>query len=103
MTEVYICKISREALDGLRKWNLERAFHIKWKTVIPGFTHASPVIWSEHVFISTAIRSDTSAKLRAGLYDDVAQDKDISKHSWRFACLDSNKIASGIKNYQLDR
>jgi outer membrane protein assembly factor BamB len=75
-------------------WNVEKAQNIKWKTPIPGMAHASPVIWGDRVFITTAITSDTSAKLRVGLYGDVAPDKDISKHIWKVYCLDkkSGKI-----------
>jgi len=75
-------------------WNVEKSQNIKWKTPIPGMSHASPVIWGDRVFITTAITSDTSSKLRVGLYGDVAPDKDISKHVWKVYCLDkkSGKI-----------
>ncbi|MGH7601698.1 MAG: ankyrin repeat domain-containing protein, partial [bacterium] len=64
-------------------WNAEKSLNIKWKTPIPGMAHSSPVIWGNRVFITTAITSDTSSKLRVGLYGDVAPDKDISKHTWK--------------------
>lgn len=75
-------------------WNAEKAVNIKWKTPIPGMAHASPVIWDDRVFITTAITSDTSSKLRVGLYGDVAPDKDLSKHTWKVYGLDkkSGKI-----------
>jgi len=75
-------------------WNAEKSANIKWKTPIPGMSHASPVIWGARVFITTSITSDTSSKLRVGLYGDVAPDKDISKHIWKVYCLDkkSGKI-----------
>jgi outer membrane protein assembly factor BamB len=69
-------------------WNAEKAINIKWKTPIPGMSHSSPVIWDNRLFITTAISSDTSAKLRVGLYGDVAPDKDVSEHIWRVYCLD---------------
>lgn len=69
-------------------WNAEKSVHIKWKTPIPGMAHSSPVIWGDRVFITTAITSDTSSKLRVGLYGDVAPDKDLSKHSWKVYALD---------------
>jgi len=75
-------------------WNVEKSQNIKWKTPIPGMAHASPVIWGDRVFITTSVTSDTSSKLRVGLYGDVAPDKDISKHIWKVYCLDkkSGKI-----------
>lgn len=75
-------------------WNAEKSLNIKWKTPIPGMAHSSPVIWGNRVFITTAVTSDTSAKLRVGLYGDVAPDKDVSKHTWKVYGLDkkSGKI-----------
>ncbi|MGH7451925.1 MAG: ankyrin repeat domain-containing protein, partial [bacterium] len=57
-------------------WNAEKSLNIKWKMPIPGMAHSSPVIWGNRVFITTAVSSDTSSKLRVGLYGDVAPDKD---------------------------
>jgi hypothetical protein len=75
-------------------WNAEKSVNIKWKTPIPGMAHSSPVIWGNRVFITTTISSDTSSKLRVGLYGDVAPDKDLSKHAWKVYALDkkSGKI-----------
>lgn len=76
------------------RWNAEKSENIKWKAAIPGLSHASPIVWDDRVFITTAIGSDTSSKLRVGLYGDVAPDKDVSKHTWKVFCLDkkSGKI-----------
>ncbi len=69
-------------------WNAEKSENIKWKTPIPGMAHSSPVIWDNRVFITTAVSSDTSSKLRVGLYGDVAPDKDVSRHIWKVYGLD---------------
>jgi outer membrane protein assembly factor BamB len=69
-------------------WDAEKSLNIKWKTPVPGLAHSSPIVWDDRVFITTAISSDTSAKLRVGLYGDVAPDKDVSKHTWKVYCLD---------------
>ena len=76
------------------RWNAEKSENIKWKAAIPGLSHASPIVWEDRVFITTAIGSDTSSKLRVGLYGDVAPDQDVSKHTWKVFCLDktSGKI-----------
>lgn len=70
------------------RWNAQKSENIKWKAAIPGLSHASPIVWEDRVFLTTAIGSDTSAKLRVGLYGDVAPDKDVSKHTWKVFCLD---------------
>jgi len=69
-------------------WNAEKSENVKWKTAVPGLSHASPIVWDDRVFVTTAIGSDTSSKLRVGLYGDVAPDKDVSKHTWKIFCLD---------------
>ncbi len=69
-------------------WDVEKSIKIKWKTPIAGLAHSSPVIWNDRIFLTTAISSDTSSKLRVGLYGDVAPDKDLSKHSWKVLCID---------------
>ncbi len=76
------------------KWDSESGKNIKWKVEIPGFAHASPVIWEDRIFITTSVSSDTSAELRVGLYGDVAPDKDVSQHSWEVLAIDrkSGKI-----------
>jgi outer membrane protein assembly factor BamB len=69
-------------------WNVEKGENILWKTPIPGLAHASPVVWGDKLFITTAISGDPKPFLRVGLYGDVDSDKDVSKHSWHVYCLD---------------
>jgi outer membrane protein assembly factor BamB len=69
-------------------WNVEKGENILWKTPIPGLAHASPVVWGDKLFITTAISSNPKPFLRVGLFGDVDMDKDVSKHSWHVYCLD---------------
>ena len=39
------------------KWNAETGENILWKTTIPGLSHASPIVWGDRVFLTTAISS----------------------------------------------
>jgi outer membrane protein assembly factor BamB len=71
-------------------WNVEKGENILWKTPIPGLAHASPVVWGDKLFITSAISSNPKPFLRVGLYGDVDSDKDLTKHSWRVYCLDKN-------------
>jgi outer membrane protein assembly factor BamB len=71
-------------------WNAEKAVNVVWKTKIPGLAHASPIVWGNRVFITTAVSSIPNPTLKVGLYGDVDTDKDLSKHSWRVLCLDKN-------------
>jgi outer membrane protein assembly factor BamB len=69
-------------------WDATKGVNIVWKTEIPGLAHSSPVIWGDHVYVTTAVSSDAKAVFRHGLYGDVDPSPDVSKHSWRVYCLD---------------
>src|SRR5262245_66620477 len=44
--------------------------NIAWKTPIPGLGWSSPIVWDDHIFLTTAI-SDAAEKPPApGLYDE---------------------------------
>ena len=75
-------------------WNAENSSQVLWKTPIPGLAHSSPIVWGNHLFLTTAISSDPKSEFRYGLYGDVEPAKDVSSHSWRVYCLDkrSGKI-----------
>jgi outer membrane protein assembly factor BamB len=68
-------------------WSAESGKNILWKTQIPGFSHASPIVWGNRLFVITAISSDVRASF-------VAKDRGISladdnvKHTWRIYALD---------------
>jgi outer membrane protein assembly factor BamB len=68
-------------------WNVDKGQNIRWKTQIPGFSHASPIVWGNRLFVITAISSDAKT-------DFVAKDRGIGlaednvKHTWRIYALD---------------
>ncbi len=70
------------SFDGIKGTNLI------WKTFIPGLAHSCPIIWNDKIFLTTALGSDTSAHLKAGLYGDVEPSSDLSAHIWRMYCID---------------
>jgi outer membrane protein assembly factor BamB len=68
-------------------WNIEKGQNVRWKTAIPGLSHASPIVWGNKVFVITAISADPKSSFNAkdrGI--DLAND-DV-KHTWRIYCLD---------------
>ena len=68
-------------------WSVDTGKNIVWKTKIPGFSHSSPIVWDNRVFLITAISSDPHTNFAAkdrGI--DLAQDN--VKHTWRIYCLD---------------
>jgi outer membrane protein assembly factor BamB len=75
-------------------WNVDTGANVLWKTPIPGFTTASPVVWGNKVFAVTAISSAGDKTFRTGLYGDVKPVEDLSEHTWKMYALDkaSGKI-----------
>src|SRR6185503_11560883 len=60
-------------------WTVDKAL---WKAGIPGFSHASPIVWENHIFVITAISSDAKTNFIAkdrGI--DLAEDS--VKYTWR--------------------
>jgi outer membrane protein assembly factor BamB len=77
-----------EKADIPVQFDVAKGTNVRWKTPIPGVAVSSPIVWGDHVFVTTAVSSDTSASLRTGLYGDVEPAKDTSKHSWEVYALD---------------
>ncbi len=68
-------------------WNAEKSQNILWRATIPGFSHSSPIVWGNRVFVITAISSDASTSFNAkdrGI--DLANDN-VSP-TWRIYSLD---------------
>ena len=70
------------------KWDAAKSENTVWKTPIPGLSHASPVVWGDKVFVTTAITSGAKDETRYGLYGDVEPVKDDPKHTWKVYALD---------------
>jgi outer membrane protein assembly factor BamB len=70
------------------KWDGTKGSGIRFKVVIPGLAHSSPVIWSNKLFLTTAITSQPKASFRLGLYGAGTASEDRSEHEWQILCLD---------------
>lgn len=71
-------------------WNVEKNENIRWKTRIPGLAHASPIVWGDRVFITTAVSSDPDPYLRVGLYGESPDHPEELIHEFRLYCLDKS-------------
>ena len=69
------------------QWDVEKGENIRWQTTIPGLAHSSPIIWSDRVYVTTAVRPG-KAELKVGLYGDIASANDQDSHQWRLLALD---------------
>jgi len=67
--------------------------NVVWKTDIPGLGWSSPVIWDDHVFITTAISAGQEAAPVPGLYDpgdEHGKTKAAAVHRWMVYDVDFN-------------
>jgi outer membrane protein assembly factor BamB len=72
-----------EGFAAPEKWH-----SFKWKTPVPGLGLSAPVIWSNKVFVTTAVSSKGEQALKIGLYGDIASADDNAPHTWEVFCLD---------------
>ena len=72
------------------KWSVGEG--IVWKASIPGVGHASPIVWDNRVFVTTAASADAKTEtFKPGLYFGGNQDKpDAAKYTYLLMCLDAD-------------
>ena len=68
-------------------WSVEKKQNILWNTPIPGLGHSCPVISGDFLFVTTAVTSKSTAKLKVGLYGDIDSVDDASPHRYEVYCL----------------
>ncbi len=83
-------------------WNVAIGENVAWEQPIPGLAHASPIIWNDSVYVTTAVRPGSKSELKIGLYGSGDSYKEKETHQWRLICMDVrtgrvrwNKLAFG--------
>jgi outer membrane protein assembly factor BamB len=71
------------------RWDGVRGDNIKWKRLIPGLAHSSPVVWGQQLFVTTAISSLGEATFKHGLFGEGDASTDRSSQQWKVFCLDT--------------
>jgi hypothetical protein len=64
-------------------WDAAKGTNVVWKAEIPGLAISSPIVWGDRVYLTTAISSDPTQKIRTGLYGDTDSANDRSSHQWK--------------------
>jgi outer membrane protein assembly factor BamB len=73
---------------AVAEWDVATGKNVKWKTAIPGIATASPIVWGDRVFLTTAVSTAGDSSFRTGLYGDVKPVDDLSEHAFKVYCLD---------------
>jgi outer membrane protein assembly factor BamB len=69
-------------------WNLQTGENVHWKVPLPGLAHASPIIWGDRIYLTTAVKPGAKPALKVGLYGDGDSYQEKEVHQWRLICLD---------------
>ena len=69
-------------------WDGEQGTNVKWKTPIPGLAHASPIVWGDRVYVTSAVSSDPDPYLRVGMYGESPDHPEKIVHNFNLYCLD---------------
>src|SRR6185295_16984854 len=56
--------------------------NIAWKLDVPGIGWSSPVVWGDHIFITSVISDDLIEKPHPGLYSDGERPTPTTPHRW---------------------
>lgn len=71
------------------EWNVPEGKNLLWKTPIPGLGHSSPIVWSDRVYVTTAIAtSGAEQSLKIGLYGDIDGPPNDQEMKWDLLALD---------------
>ncbi|MEE2714834.1 MAG: PQQ-binding-like beta-propeller repeat protein [Verrucomicrobiota bacterium] len=68
------------------KWDKER--NVSWKVAVEGMGWSCPCVWGERIFITTAVNSGATEKIKEGLYFGGERPAPKDAHEWRVICLD---------------
>ena len=70
-------------------WDVKTGQGVRFKTPIPGIGLASPIVWKDRIFVTTAVSGKGDTTFRTGLYGDGTSVDDTSEHSFRLYALDA--------------
>ena len=71
-------------------WDVPANKNVKWKTPVPGLGLSSPVIWADHLYVTTAVKEGEEQKLKVGLYGDIKPVEEDDPMLFKVYCLDKN-------------
>lgn len=71
-------------------WNIGSGENVRWQTPIPGLGHASPIVWGDRIYVTTAVKPGAKPDLKIGLYGDVGSYTEMETHQWRLLCLNKS-------------
>lgn len=68
------------------EWSREK--NVAWHVEVPGRGWSSPIVWGEHVFLTTAISEGEEEPPKKGLYFGGERGPSKNRHRWSVICFD---------------
>lgn len=68
-------------------WDIAKNSGLKWRTAVPGLSHASAVVAGDRLFVVTAVAKGGKASLKIGAYGAGDSAEDMVEHSFQVWCL----------------
>ena len=75
--------------DVPAEWDVESGKNIIWKQAIPGLAHSSPIVWGDHVFLTTCVNSESDdPALQTGWLGGTGKAvEEKGEWTWQLVCL----------------
>jgi outer membrane protein assembly factor BamB len=77
-----------DGADAPVSWKVESGEGVLWTAPVPGLGNSSPVVWGDHVFVTTAVAASGEQKIRTGLTGAGDGVEENVEHSWRVLAFD---------------
>ncbi len=89
-------------------WDAETGRNIAWSADIPGLGHSSPVVWGDHVFVTSAVSDNPNPVFRYGTDGRMDRRTDRERNRWFVHAVDrdsgdlvwSQEVAAGAPDVQ---
>lgn len=74
------------------EWNLKTGHNVLWKTPIPGLGHSAPIVWGNHIFVTTAVNTDNpSPGVETGWTGAAGESaRESGEWTWQILCIESS-------------
>jgi len=79
------------------EWSREK--NVAWHVEVPGRGWASPIVWGDRVFVTTAVSEGDEEAPKKGLYFGGERGPSKDRHRWNLICLDRD---SGRKLWETE-
>ena len=70
------------------RWDGASGANVRWKVAVPGLAHASPIVWGDRIYVTSAVSSQAGATFKPGLYGEGTASDDRSTHRWVVIAID---------------